>query len=137
MEEQLRGVKLNSVLTFTSLLTLLLLTFHLADDIVRGFENGGRANLIAVPICVVWLYGTIVLAGRRSGYIIMLLGSLRGMFVPWVHMGGKGVGVGSRIAGTHGGFFFIWILIAIGVTAMFTAVLTIHGLWRLPWRRRT
>jgi len=137
MEEQQRGVKLNSVLTFTSLLTLLLLTFHLADDIVRGFEKGGRANLTAVPICVVWLYGTIVLAGRRSGYIIMLLGSLLGMFVPYVHMGGKGVGMGSSIAGTHGGFFFIWTLIAIGVTAMFTAVLTVHGLWRLPWRRRT
>lgn len=136
MEEQQRGVKLNSVLTFTSLLTILLLTFHLADDIVRGFEGGGRANLIAVPICVLWLYGTIVLAGRRSGYIIMLLGSLLGMFVPYVHMGGKGVGMGSRIAGTHGGFFFIWTLIAIGITAMFTAVLTLHGLWRLPWRRR-
>lgn len=137
MEEQQRRVKLNTVLTFTSLLTLLLLTLHLADDIVRGFEKGGRANLTAVPICVVWLYGTIVLAERRSGYIIILLGSLLGMFVPWVHMGGKGVGMGSRISGTHGGFFFIWMLIAIGVSAMFTAVLTLHGLWRLPWRRRT
>jgi hypothetical protein len=137
MEEQQRGVKLDSVLTFTSLLTILLLTFHLADDIVRGFEPGGRANLIAVPICVVWLYGTIVLAGRRSGYIIMLVGSLFGMLVPWVHMGGRGVGMGSRIAGTHGGFFFVWMLIAMGVTGMFMTVLTVHGLWRLPWRRRT
>ena len=135
MEHQ-RELQLDRVLTITSLLTLLLLTFHLADDIVRGFENGGRANLMAVPICVVWLYGTIVLAGRRSGYIILLLGSLLGMFIPYVHMGGKGVGMGSRIAGTHGGFFFIWTLIAIGVGSMFMTILTAHGLWRLPWRRR-
>ena len=135
--EQKSGVNLDSVLTFTSLLSILLLTLHLADDIVRGFEKGGRANFIAIPICVVWLYGTIVLRGRRSGYIIMLLFSLLGVFVPWVHMGGRGVGMGSRIAGTHGGFFFIWMLIAIGVTSMFSVILTLHGLWRLPWRRRT
>ena len=36
----------NSVmLTITSLLLLLFLTFHLADDIVRGFEPGGLTNL--------------------------------------------------------------------------------------------
>jgi hypothetical protein len=92
---------------------------------------------MAVPICVIWLYATIFLAGRRSGYIILLLLSLLGMFVPWVHMGGRGVGMGSRIAGTHGGFFFVWMLIAIGVGSMFIAILTLHGLWRLPWRRRT
>jgi len=135
MKEHDGLAKLDVILTITSLLTLLLATLHLADDIVRGFEKGGRANLMAVPICVVWLYATLVLAGRRSGYIILLLGSLLGMFVPWVHMGGKGVGMGSRIAGTHGGFFFIWMLIVIGVTSLFTAILSVHGLWRLPWRR--
>jgi len=135
MKEHDGLAKLDVLLTITSLLTLLLLTFHLADDIVRGFEKGGRANLMAVPICVVWLYATIVLAGRRSSYIILLLGSLLGMFVPWVHMGGRGVGMGSRIAGTHGGFFFVWMLIVIGVTSLFSAVLCVQGLWRLPWRR--
>ena len=135
MNDHPRETKLDRVLVITSLLTLLLATLHLADDIVRGFEKGGRANLMAVPICVVWLYATIMLAGRRSGYIILLLGSLLGMFVPWVHMGGRGVGMGSRIAGTHGGFFFVWMLIAIGVTSLFSAILCVQGLWRLPWRR--
>ena len=37
----------NSVmLTITSLLLLLFLTFHLADDIVHGFEEGGLSNLV-------------------------------------------------------------------------------------------
>jgi hypothetical protein len=70
-------MKNSSMLTIASLLLLLFLTFHLADDIVRGFEPGGLANLImVVPFSVVWLYGTLVLAERRSGYIIMLLLSL-------------------------------------------------------------
>ena len=64
----------NVMLTIASLLSILLFTFHLTDDIMRGFEKGGVSNLTAVPIFVVWLYGTLVLAERRSGYIITFLG---------------------------------------------------------------
>ena len=130
-------MKPNALLTITSLLLILLLTFHLAGDIVYGFEPGGRANLLGgVLITVVWLYGTLMLSERRSGYIIMLLGSLLGMFVPWIHMGGKGVGVASRMAGTSGHLFFVWTLLAIGVLGLFSAILSVRGLWSLPWRRR-
>jgi hypothetical protein len=129
-------MKHNVMLTITSLLSILFLTFHLADDIVRGFEPGGLSNLIgAVLISVVWLYGTLVLAERRSGYIIMLLGSLFSLVVPIIHMKGKGVGVTSRIGNTSGHFFFVWILIAIGVLGLFSSILAAHGLWSLPWRR--
>lgn len=129
-------MKHNVLLTTTSLLLILLLTFHLAGDIVYGYEKGGVSNLTAVPICVVWLYATLVLAGRRSGYIIILLGSLLGMAVPVIHMMGKGVGLASRMANTSGHFFFVWTLIAIGVTALFSVILSLHGLWSLPWRRQ-
>ena len=126
----------NVMLTIASLLSVLLLTFHLADDIVRGFEPGGLSNLVgAVLISVVWLYGTLVLAERRSGYIIMLLLSLFSLVVPYVHMKGKGVGVTSRLGGTSGHFFFVWTLIAIGVLGLFSALLSARGLWTLPWRR--
>ncbi|HEX8138679.1 MAG TPA: hypothetical protein VF544_14020 [Pyrinomonadaceae bacterium] len=125
-------MKQNLMLTITSLLSLLLLTFHLTDDIVRGMEPGGLSNLIGgVLISVVWLYGTLVLAGRRSGYVIILLGSLLGMAVPYIHMRGKGVGVASGIANSSGGFFFVWTLIAIGVTALFSVILSARGLWSL------
>ena len=100
------------MLTVASLLSILFMTFHLTDDIVRGFEKGGASNLTAVPIFVVWLYGTLVLAERRSGYIIILLGSLLGLGVPVIHMMGKGVGVGGNIAKSSGAFFFVWTLIA-------------------------
>jgi hypothetical protein len=107
----------------------------MTDDIVRGFEKGGVSNLTIVPICVVWLYGTLVLAGRRSGYIIILLFSLLSSAVPIIHMKGRGVGVGSSIFNSSGRFFFVWTLLALGVTAVFSAVLSVQGLWSLPWRR--
>jgi hypothetical protein len=129
-------MKQNVMLTTASMLSVLFFSFHLADDIVRGMEPGTLTNLTAVPIYVFWLYGTLVLAGRRSGYIITLLGGLFALVVPLAHMRGKGVGVASGIANSSGSFFFVWILIAIGVTGLFSAILSARGLWSLPWRWR-
>ena len=81
-------MKHNVMLTITSLLSILFFTFHFANDIVRGFEPGGFKNLSGVLTLVVWLYGTLVLAERRSGYIIILLGSLLGLLMPRPHEGG-------------------------------------------------
>jgi hypothetical protein len=122
-------MKHNVLLTIASLLSVLFMTFHLADDIIRGMEKGGASNLIAVPILVVWLYGTLVLAERRSGYIIILLGSLLGLAIPVVHM--RGAGVGAQIANSCGAFFFVWTMIALGVTALFSVILSVRGLWSL------
>jgi hypothetical protein len=121
------------MLTIASLLSILFLTFHLADDIVRGMEPGTLSNLTAVPILVVWLYGTLVLPERRSGYVIILLGSLLGLVVPIIHM--KGAGVGGAIAKSSGAFFFVWTLLALGVTALFSVILSARGLWEHQPRR--
>ena len=114
----------NSVmLTISFLLLILLLTFHLADDIRRGYEPGGLSNLAGgTLITVVLLYGALALFERRSGYIIMLLGGLFGLGMPVIHMMGKGVG--GRIAQSSGGFFFIWTLLALGVTGLFSVTLS-------------
>src|SRR5438874_2577822 len=131
-------MKNSSILTITSLLLLLFLTFHLAGDIVYGWEPGGLSNLVVmVLISVVWLYGTLVLAERRSGYIIMFLLSLFSLVVPYVHMMGKGVGVASRLTNTSGHFFFVWTLLAIGVLGLFSVILSARGLWSLQKARRT
>ena len=127
-------MKHNVTLTITSLLSILFMTFHLSDDIVRGFEPGGVKNIIGVLMLVVWLYGTTVLAERRSGYIIMLLGAILGSGVPVVHMIGTGL-VGGRIANSSGLFFWVWTLITLQVTAIFSLILSARGLWSLPWRR--
>ena len=121
-------MKNNTVLTIASLLSVLLGTFHLADDIDRGMSPGGLANLVAVVIWVIWLYGTLVLGERRSGYIIILVLSLLLLGVPVIHMRGVGIGFGTN---RSGGVFFIWTLLAMGVTALFSVILSSRGLWNL------
>ena len=126
-------MKPNNPLVIASVLSILFMTLHMTDDIVRGMEPGTLVDLIVVPILVFQLYGTLVLAGKRSGYVIILIGSLLLLVVPVVHM--KGAGVGGAIAKSSGAFFFIWTLLALGVTALFSVLLSARGLWEhLPWR---
>ena len=121
-------MKQNLTLTIASLLSVLFMTLHTTDDIVRGMEPGTLFDLIVVAIVVVQLYGTLVLAGKRSGYVVLLIVSVLELVVPVVHM--KGAGVGGAIAQSHGAFFFIWTLLALGVTALFCVMLSARGLWR-------
>jgi hypothetical protein len=100
-----------------------------ADDIVRGFEGGGLSNLTVVPILALWLYAALVLAERRSGYAINLLISLLALVIPVIHMTGRGVGAGSRIANSDGAFFLVWTLIAIAVAALVSVILSVRALW--------
>jgi hypothetical protein len=118
------------LLVAASLLSILLTSLHVADDIVRGMEPGRLPDLVIVPLLVTWLYGTLVLTERRSGYVIVLLGSLLGLVVPLVHFNGAAGVAGGRIAGSAGAFFFVWTLIALGVTAGFSLVLSVRELWR-------
>jgi hypothetical protein len=127
-------MKRNILLTTTSLLSILFMTFHLSEDVVRGIEPGGLKNIIGVIMLVVWLYGATVLAGRRSGYIIILLGAILGSMVPVAHMIGVGM-VGGRIANSSGKLFWVWTLLTLQVTAIFSFILSARGLWSFPWRR--
>ena len=117
--------------TIASLLSVLFFTMHLAQDIVRGIEKGDLSNFAAIPMAVLWLSATLLLAERRSGYIIVLLFSILGSGIPVIHMMGKGIGLGTRLAKYSGHVWFVWTLIALGVTALFTFILSVHGLWTL------
>ena len=122
-------MKLNLILAVASGLSLLFLSFHLADDIVRGFSPGGLGNITAIVIMGVWLSGTLlVVADRRSGYIIVGLLSLLGTGVPIIHMTGAGL-AGGRLANSNGQFFFIWTLLAVGATTIFSVILAARGVW--------
>ena len=121
-------MKHNVVLTITSLLSIVFLSFHQADDIVRGMSPGGLGNLIALPIFVVLLYGTLMLPDRRSGLVIMLLGSLVAAAMPAIHMRGAGVGFGTV---RSSGLFFVWLLFALGATGSLGFILAARGLWNL------
>ena len=68
-------MNLKRTLTITSLLSGLLASFHLSDDIVRGIEPGGTSNYTGVLILAVYLYATLMLAERRWAHLIVLIGS--------------------------------------------------------------
>ena len=121
-------MKDKATLSITSLLAILFFALHWTDDIVRGISTAGVSGLGGVLILVVWLYGTQVLGERRLGYIIMLLGSIFGLGVLVIHMRGAGL-VGGRIANSSGVFFWVWTLIALGVTSAFSIILSARGLW--------
>jgi hypothetical protein len=119
-------MKNNVTLAVTSLLSLLLLTLHVTDDIVRGISKAESSN-IALVVLVIWLYGTLVLAERRSGQVIMLLVGLFAAAMPVLHM--RGVHY-PEIAKSAGGFFFVWTLWALGGIGGVTVMLSARGLWR-------
>jgi hypothetical protein len=119
-------MKPNALLTITSLLSILLMSVHITDDILRGISPARADNVGAVVIFVVWLVGTLMLAERRSGYVIMLLGGLFAAAMPVMHMRGAGYGA---IAKSSGGFFFIWTLIAVGATGTMAVILSVRALW--------
>jgi hypothetical protein len=130
-------MKQNLMLTISSLLSILFMTFHLTQDTLHakaGNPEAGGSTLVAVPVLVVWLYGTMVLGERRSGHIIMLIGSILAMGMPVIHvMGPRGI-FGGEFAKYSGAFLFFWTFFILGITGMFSFILSVRGLWSL--RRR-
>ena len=103
-------MKHNTMLTVASLLSLLFLTLHITDDIVRGISKAESSNT-ALLVLAVLLYGTLVLPERRSGHVIMLIIGLFAAAMPVMHMRGAHYG---EIAKSPVGFFFVWTLWALG-----------------------
>ena len=128
-------MKQTAMLTTASLLTILFMTFHLTGDILFRMAPAGLVNLLAVFIFVVQLYGTLVLGGRRAGYIIIFLGSVFGLIVPVLHMKGTRGVIGGDIGNSSQAFLFVWTILALGITATFSVILSASALLSLPWRR--
>src|ERR1051325_2559771 len=120
-------MKENAILVVASLLSILLLTLHITDDIVRGISQAEPANT-ALVVLVVFLYGTLILAERRSGHVVMLLIGLFAAAMPVIHMRGAHY---AEIARSSGGFFFVWTLWARGGVGGVTIALSARGLWAL------
>jgi hypothetical protein len=116
-----------ALLTVTSLLSIVLLTLHVTDDIVRGISEAEPAKTALLAL-VILLYGTLVLRERRSGHVIMLLVGLFAAAMPVIHMSGAHYG---EIARSAGGFFFVWTLWALGGLGGLTFILSAQGLWTL------
>ena len=124
-------MKRHVLLTTASMLSILLVTFHLTDDILYhgGMSQGGV--LAATIILVVWLCGTLLLVERLSGYLISALGALLALTVEFVHVRVAGGVVGAGIARSGPPFFFVWALLMLGITGTFSLILSVLGLWNL------
>lgn len=119
-----------NTLTTTSLIAAVLMSFHITDDIVRGLSPPSVSllgNVIGPVIFVVWLIGPLMLAERRSGLVIMLLGGIFAAAMPVLHMRGQGY---VKIVASDGGFFFVWTLYAAGITGALSTIQAAHALWR-------
>jgi hypothetical protein len=117
-------MKQNIALTISSLVAIALFPVHLAHDFIFGLDSMTRAQTFTyLVIMLVSLYGTVELAGRRSGYVIMLIVGIAAVGMPVLHTVG-----GPRAASR--GFFFVWTLLALGASGAFSATLAARELWR-------
>lgn len=125
-------------LIVTSLLSTLLLTFHLTQDTLyarAGTDEALGSTLVAAPVLALFLYGALVLAERRSGYLIMLVESIAALGMPLIHtMGPMGAltrparALNGEVATSAGAFLFFWTLMALGVTGTFALLRSVRGL---------
>jgi hypothetical protein len=120
-------VKDNVMLTIVALLSIVLSTLHITDDVMNQGGMPPKDVVSILVIIVVFLYGTTLLMGRLSGFALILLGSLGAAAMPFVH--------GASMAQARHGYFFIFTLLALGVTGTFGAILAVRGLWGLRARR--
>ena len=121
-------MKNNTLLVIMSLISILLISLHITDDIVRGISPAARDNLGAVAIFTVWLVGTLMLGDRRSGHVIMLLGGIFAAAMPFLHVGGPRY-IALAQTGSVGAFFFLWTLFAVGSTGLLCVLLAVRALW--------
>jgi hypothetical protein len=82
-----------------------------------------------VLILLVWLCGTLPLAGRRLGYVITLLGGVSGVGVVAIHVTGPSGVTGGQLVQSSGPYFFGFTLMALAVTSGFSFILSVLGLW--------
>jgi TRAP-type C4-dicarboxylate transport system permease small subunit len=122
-----------NTLTIASLLSIILLPFHIGGDVALGLDRGGPGIVfIVVPILLVLACGTLILAERISGHVIMFLGGLVALGMPIIH---RNNGFTAAVGKAPGGVFFIWTLVALGVTGGLAVILSALGLWKLRSRK--
>jgi len=120
-------MKHDTTLMVTSLLSILLLTLHLASDVVLGKDEFDRGMMVGVAILAVWLYAAVALRGRRSGYIVLLLFSVLAVGIPFLHMPPSGLS--AEFVRRPGVFLFVWTLLALGATGLVSLALSVQRLW--------
>ena len=119
-------MKHQDMLVRTSLLSVFLLSLHLAQDAVYakpGSWPAGSGNLTAILIIFVLLAGPLLLAERRSGKIVMLLLALFSAGMPVLHFR-----LSQDLNKYPAALLFVWGLLALGVTGILGVILSLQAL---------
>jgi hypothetical protein len=122
-----------NTLTVASLISLVLLPLHVGGDVALGLDKGGAMLMfVLLPILLVIACGTLLLAERKSGHVIMFVGGFVALAMPIIH---RNNGFTPTVAQASGGIFFIWTLVALGVTGGLAMILSVRSLWNLRSRK--
>src|SRR5919206_29653 len=92
---------------------------------------GAIGKAISTPAHPVHLDAGFSINGWLAVLLIILVGSILAAGVPVIHMRGAGM-VGSRVINSGHVFFWVWTLITLQATAIFSVILSARGLWSLP-----
>jgi hypothetical protein len=115
-------MKRHVMLVVTSLVSAVLLTLHISQDIVFGFDRAGLNHLVGVGIILVIVCGTLLLPHRLPGRIIMLLGGVMAAGMLPLHMRH---GLRAEFLQKSGALGFVWTLYLLGVIGCFTVILAL------------
>jgi hypothetical protein len=122
----------HNTLTIASLLSIILLPFHIGGDVALGLDKGGPGIVfVVVPVLLLVACGALLFANRISGHVIMFLGGLAALGMPIIH---RNNAFTPMIAKAPGALFFILTLLALGVTGGLAIILSVRGLWKLRSR---
>jgi hypothetical protein len=123
----------NDLLALMSLISLVLLSVHVADDYVQGFDRHVVDNPYGILVFVLWACGIFLLRERVIGQVILLLGGLFAVAMPIIHLNGR---FPADFARADGAFRFIWTLYAVGTIGALTVILAARELFSRPARTK-
>jgi hypothetical protein len=111
-----------AMLTTSSLLSAVLLTLHISQDIIFGFDTAGLNHLVGVGIILVIVIGTLLLPNGRLGKVIMLLGGVMSAGMLPLHMRN---GLKLEFLQTSGATLFVWTVYLLGVMGFFSMIVAV------------
>ncbi len=115
-------MKHRDLLVTCSLLSVVLLSLHIAQDIVLGLDRAGLNHLVGVAILLVVVCGAVLLREHVVGRVIMLLGGVMAAGMLPLHMRN---GLRPEFLDRPGVLLFVWTLYLLGVLGAFTVVLAV------------
>jgi hypothetical protein len=120
------STKPDSLLRATSVLSALLLSLHISQDIVLGLDPAGLNHLVGVGILLVIVCGAVLMPDRVIGKVIMLLGGVMALGMLPIHMRH---GMRPELLEKSGALLFVWTMYVLGVNGAFSIILAVRALW--------